>query len=318
VRAAPALIALALLVGACTDDKDGGPSPDPEATSSTSLSDYTGVVLPGVGGETTTTIEEKGTARLVGSVTGPSGPLAGATVRVDRLVAGRVVRHDVLTGPDGRWELRDVPGGRYRVRAFLAPTYAQAGAEIRFLADGEEHSFDLTVEEHRGVVVRADVAPDQPLRGAPVNLAVLVLERTVSPDGIVSSTPVGSSFVELTGLGRWVARDDTGQTDGSTDSTDATDGTTSTTFDDGSTADQGAVLISGRATFELRCVETGAPGLALRIPVVAAAAPAPPAGGSTTTTAAAAPTTEEVPLELPDCTAPQTATTTTTPSSSTP
>ena len=160
-------MALGLLAGACTDDKDGGPSPDPDATTSTSLTDYTGVDLPGVGGETTTTIDEKGTARLVGTVSGPSGPVAGATVRVDRLVAGRVVRHDVLTRRDGRWELRDVPGGRYRVRAFQPPLYAQDGADLRFLADGEEHTFDLQVEDQRGVVVRADVAPDQPLVDAP-------------------------------------------------------------------------------------------------------------------------------------------------------
>ena len=36
-----------------------------------------------------------------------------------------------------------MPGGRYRVRAFLAPVYAQTSAEVRFLTDGEEHTFDL-------------------------------------------------------------------------------------------------------------------------------------------------------------------------------
>jgi len=318
VRALVALLALAVLLGACTDDKDSGPPPDPEATSSTSLSDYSGVDLPGVGGATTTTIEEKGTARLVGTVTGPSGPLASATVRIDRLVEGRVVRKDVLTGADGRWELRDVPGGRYRVRAFQAPTYAQAGADLRFLADGEEHTFDLTVEDQRGVVVRADVAPDQPLLEGAVNLVVLVVQKTVTPDGIVSSTPVANTFVELTGLGRWVVRDEAGETDGSTDGLDGTDLTTSTTFEDNTTADQGVVLsAAGRARFELRCIHTGAPGLALRIPVLVAAAPGPPASGSTTTTEPSE-ATEEVSLELPGCIDPQTTTTSTAPSTSTP
>jgi hypothetical protein len=314
VRAAPALLALALLLGACTGDDDSGPSPRPDSTSSTSLSDYSGVKLPGVGGETTTTIEEKGTARLVGSVTGPSGPVGGATVRIDRLVAGRVIRHDVLAGPDGRWELRDVPGGRYRVRAFQAPTYAQSGAEVRFLPDGEESTFDLKVEEQQGVVVRADVAPDQPLRGAPVNLVVLVVQRTVSPDGIIGTTPVGNAYVELSGLGRWVVRDDSSPSG----ATDSTDGSTTSTFEAAS-SEQGAVLSGdGRATFELRCVKAGAPGLKLRIPVLVAPQPAPTAPGSTTTEPA--PTTEEVALELPACIDPHATTTTTatTPSSSAP
>jgi hypothetical protein len=311
-----ALLALGLIAGACTDDEDAGPSPRPEDTSSTSLSDYTGVDLQGVGGETTTTIEEKGTARLLGSVSGPSGPLAGATVRIDRLVAGRVVRHDVLTGPDGRWELRGVPGGRYRVRAFQAPVYAQEGADLRFLSDGEEHEYQLEVEDQRGAVVRADVAPDEPLVDRPVNLVVLVVQRTVSSDGIVSSTPVSNAYVELTGLGRWAVRDDRGgDTDGFTDSIDAT---TSTTFEDTGTADQGQVLDgAGRARFELQCLQAGDPHLALRIPVLFIPDPGPPATGSTTTTTAPAPTTEEVALELPACVDPET-TTTTAPSTSTP
>ena len=161
-------------------------------------------MLPGVGGETTTTIDEKGTARLLGTVSGPTGPLAGATVRIDRLVAGRVIRHDVVTAADGRWELRDVPGGRYRVRAFQAPAVRAAGTEVQFLADGEEHAFDLRVEDREGSWCASDAAPDQPLVDGPVNVVVLVASGRSSPDGVVRSTPLSGVFVELTGLGRWV------------------------------------------------------------------------------------------------------------------
>jgi hypothetical protein len=301
VRALVAAVALTALVAAgCTDD-DAGPSPTTESTTPTSLADYTGVVLPGVGGETTTTIEEKGTARLVGTVSGPEGLLAGATVRIERLVDGREIRHDVLTGPDGRWELRDVPGGRYRVRAFLAPVYAQTKSETKFLTDDDEHSFDLKVEDQRGVVVRSDVAPDQPVVDNAVNLVVLVVQRVVGDDGVVRARPLTGTFVELTGLGRWVARDDS---------------TTTTILDDGSggggSFDQGATLSGdGRATFELQCVQAGAPGLALRIPVLVIPPPAPAGTGSTTTTTAPGQTTEEVPLDLPACVDPAAANTTT-------
>jgi len=304
---AAALVVAALVVAGCTDD-DAGPSPTTEATTPTSLADYTGVVLPGVGGATTTTIDEKGTARLTGTVSGPSGFLAGATVRIDRLVAGREVRHDVLSGPDGRWELRDVPGGRYRVRAFLAPVYAQTKAEVKFLTDGDEHTFDLKVDDQRGAVVRADVAPDQPLVDGAVNLVVLVAQRVVGDDGVVRSSPLAGTFVELTGLGRWTARDDAGPS--------PTDDSTSTTLDEGGELDQGAILSSeGRAQFELRCVQAGAPGLELRIPVLVTPPAAPASSGSTTTTAAPVPTTEDVALDLPACVDPSAAPT---PSTSTP
>lgn len=302
------LVLVALLAAACTGEDDAGPSPTTQATTSTSVVDLSGVVLPGVGGETTTTIDETGTARLVGSVRGPTGPLAGATVRVDRIVAGREVRHDVLTGPDGRWELRDVPGGRYRVRAYLAPSYAQTSAEVRFLADGEEHTFDLVLDDQRGVVVRADVAPDQPTVGAAVNLVVLVVRRTVAADGVVRSTPLAGITVELGGLGRWVLRDDD---DGTGDS--GTGDTTSTTFDTG-TSISARLTEGGRARFELRCLTAGASGLSLRVPVAIEAAPGTttPAAPATTATSEPLVTVETVPLELPACADPAPASTTTT------
>jgi hypothetical protein len=311
VRALATLLVVGALLGACTDgDDDTGPSPDPDVTTPESLTDYRGVVLPGVGGETTTTIDETGSSRLVGTVTGPSGRLVGATVRIDRLVADRVIRRDVVTGADGRWELAGVPGGRYRVRAFQAPRYVQPVAEVRFLTDGDEHSFDLRVEEQGGLVVRADAAPDQPVVDGPVNVVVLVAERTVSPDGIVRSTPLSGVFVELTGLGRWVAR-------GEDDFGAGTDDTTSTTFDDGF-SDMGQVLTGdGRARFELVCVSPGDPRLSLRIPVRLAPDPAPADPGSTTSSTAPRQSVEEVPLGLPSCSEAPRSTTTTTSSSST-
>ncbi len=304
-----AVVAL-LLAGACTGDDDAEPSPTTESPTRTSIVDYTGVVLPGVGGETTSTIDETGTARLVGSVTGPRGPVAGATVRIDRLVAGREIRKDVVTAADGRWELRDVPGGRYRVRAFLAPVYAQVQAEVRFLADGEEHPFDLVVEDQRRVVVRADVAPEQPVLDGDVNLVVLVAQRIVAPDGVVRSSPLSGTFVELLGLGRWVLRDD--DSSGTTDTTLLPGQSTTTTLDDGGSSSGTFVSDAGSARYELRCVQAGEPGLTLRVPVVLAPEPVPPGTDSTTSTSAEpVQRTEDVSLDLPACVDPASRTTTT-------
>lgn len=301
------LLVVATLVAACAGDDDAGPSPTTRPTTSTSAVDLSGVALPGVGGETTSTIDETGTARLVGTVRGPGGPLPDAVVRIDRLVAGREIRRDVRTGPDGRWELRDVPGGRYRVRAYLAPSYAQTTAEVRFLNDGKEHAYDLVVEDQRGVLVRADVAPDQPTVGNAVNLAVLVVRRVVAEDGVVRSTPVAGELVELLGLGRWELRDDDaagGGDDGGIDGgiDDGLGSTTSTTFDSGPSASM-RLTSGGMARFELRCVAPGEPGLSLRVPAEVDA---------TTPSSQRAPTTETVPLDLPACVDPASNTTTTT------
>ncbi len=56
-----------------------------------------------------------GSARLSGVVAGPEGPLAGATVRVERHTAAGRTSRDLTTGADGGWgpdrpERRPVPG----------------------------------------------------------------------------------------------------------------------------------------------------------------------------------------------------------------
>jgi hypothetical protein len=304
------LVAGLLLTGACTDD-DAGPAPTTEPTVPTTVVDRSGIALAAVPGETTSTIVEQGSAVVTGSVQGPSGLVVGATVRIERLVAGREIRTDVLTGADGRFVLGGVPGGRYRVRAFLAPSLAQVKPEVRFLADDHEHSFDLVVEPQSGLVVRADVAPEPPLLGKAVNLVATVATRMVGADGVVRSTPVVGATVELVGLGRWTLRDDDAGPDDddtapSSSSTSVTVGTTTSTTTRAAPTATARTDASGAVRYELRCEAPGSPGLALRIPVTVASPPDP-------TGAPAPPTmsTETVSLDLPDCVDPATLTTTT-------
>ena len=310
------LVAVAAVAGCTGGGDDSGPTSTTRPSPSTSVVDRSGIALAGVAGETTTTIVETGSARITGTVSGPSGLVPGATVRVERLVAGREVRTDVLTGADGRFLLDGVPGGRYRVRAFLAPALAQTTPEVRFLADDEEHAFDLVVEDHGGVAVLADAAPAQPLVEGPVNVVVRVLNRTVDADGIVRSVGVGGASVELTGLGRWNVRDDRApaSTPGSPTSTTLASTTTSTTRPPSTVAARtdGA----GQVRFELRCDAPGDPGLVLRVPIRQAAAPSSTDPAAPPTTAAPVVTMEPYPLDLPDCIDPAT-TTTVAPSSST-
>jgi hypothetical protein len=295
--------------GACSDDDDAQPAPTTQATTSTTAVDRSGIALAGVPGETTSTIVEGGTAELTGSVQGPQGLVAGATVRIERLVGGREIRTDVLSGPDGRFALPGVAGGRYRVRAFLAPSLVQLEPEVRFLADGERHDFELVMEAQGGLVVRADVAPEPPLLGRAVNLVATVATRSVGDDGIVRSTPVVGVTVELSGLGRWSLRDDEGESSTSTTFGPVTS-TTSRSRTGVARTDSG-----GRVRYELRCADPGDPGLFLRVPMRVAAPPTTPTGGgetTTSTTAGSSVTVESVDLDLPNCVDPTTLTTTTT------
>ncbi len=162
------------------------------------------VVLSAVGGTTTTTaLADTGTASLVGSVVGPTGPLGGAVVRVEHIVGTQISARNVPAGPDGRFEVLDIPGGRYRVQAFQAPSFAQVEPQLFFIPDGEEHRLDLTVEDFDELGVAVAVAPVPPVPNEPLNLVVKVTRRAVSPDGAIRAEPAANQLVELVGVGTW-------------------------------------------------------------------------------------------------------------------
>jgi hypothetical protein len=258
-------LVVAVVAAACSDDDDGDAAPTPRPTDGPPISavDYSGVALARVPGETTTTgPPATGSASIVGTVSGPGGLLPGATVRVDRIVEGDDIRTDVAVGPDGRFELRGVPGGRYRVRAFLPPAMSMLSPEIRFLRDGEEHAFDLRLEDQRRVVARASVAPDPPYVDEDLNLAVVVAMRSVDVDGVVRSVPVQGLQVELAGLGAWTLRTQAParsplQPRASTTTTTFFRPPSPVTFTDG----------FGEARWELRCDVPGDPGLSILVSV---------------------------------------------------
>lgn len=162
--------------------------------------------LPGVAGTTTTTTPPNvGNARIDGIVRGPAGPVGGAVVRVERFLPEATQVVDAVAGSDGRYELEGIGGGRYRVRAFRAPAFAQATAELLFLADGEDRSLDLTLEGFADPRVRLVAAPNPPFVGQPVNVAVLVSDRVVADNGTVRTAPLSGVTVTLQASGPFTA-----------------------------------------------------------------------------------------------------------------
>ena len=260
VRAIAAATVLLLAAGACSgDDSDDGGGSNRKPVERPPVIDYSGVSLAKVKGTTTTLpLSETGTARIIGSVSGPGGLIPGATVRIEHLVGSGAVVHDVLSGPDGKYVLDAIPGGRYRVRAFLAPALAMTKPATQFLQDGKETTFDLVMEDQRRVVASAEISPSVPYLDEGVNLSAVVATQAVDVDGIVRSTPVPGLRVELVGLGRWDLRSGSLRT--------PLDPRVSTT----TTAPQSAVRFTdslGAVSYELRCRTTGPPDLALLVTV---------------------------------------------------
>jgi len=173
----------------------------PAAAATSTPQDLTGIRLAGVNGTTTLVpARAAGTAHLTGSVNGPQGPVPSATVRVEHLVDDNPPPIDVVAGPDGRWDLPNIAGGRYRVRAFLAPTLAQTEPQILFLNEGDQNNLDLTVDSFAAPAVAAAVAPDPPELNQSFTLVVRVARKTVDTNGVVQSEPIAGAGVALTGF----------------------------------------------------------------------------------------------------------------------
>lgn len=202
------LVVVVVVVAACSSNDPFAelPEPDPvdlESTTTTAAPSLAGIPLPSVRGTTTTTIAlGPGPMTIVGKVEGPEGVVAGAFVELERLVGDKSASTRVPTAADGTWNLANVLGGRYRVRAWRVPDLASR-TQVVFIASTRERAVELRVEPVGGVRVDAAVAPDPPIVDEQVNLNVRVAERTVDADGIVRDAPLAGVSVAIGGSGRW-------------------------------------------------------------------------------------------------------------------
>jgi len=124
-------------------------------------------------------------------------------VRVERLVGDASASADVTAGPDGRWALPGVLGGRYRVRAWRTPDMALLEPEIFFLEATEARLVSLVVSRFGDTSSASAVAPEPPIVDQPANLAFGVFRRVVDAEGIVRSAPLAGVSALLAGPGQW-------------------------------------------------------------------------------------------------------------------
>jgi hypothetical protein len=200
--------ALALLaVAACSPTfQDTIPAPPPTRASAptTTLPDLSAVNLAAVAGQTTIAVAMgPGGATLTGNVVGPTGPVPGATVHVDRVVGDSSASTEVPTAADGTWTVAHVLGGRFRVRAWRAPDLALTSPQIIYMGATETRNLSLQLTQYQGVVVTPGIAPDPPIIGEPANLGVEVATETVDAKGVVRAQPLAAVQVALSGGGQW-------------------------------------------------------------------------------------------------------------------
>ncbi|MDQ2726587.1 MAG: carboxypeptidase regulatory-like domain-containing protein [Actinomycetota bacterium] len=199
------LAALAALLCGCgvqTFSFATPPATPPSSTTTTApRPDLTGVDLGRVSGRTTTTTASigPGGATLSGTVLGPGGPVAGATVRADRFAGSSEASKQVITAADGSWTIPAILGGRYRLRAWQAPTLALITPQIFFLGATQTMSVNLPVQTFAGQAVSSAANPQSTTVGNNIDVVVAVSNQSVNVDGIVSYQPASGVQVTLNG-----------------------------------------------------------------------------------------------------------------------
>lgn len=205
--------ALVLVAGGCGGGVESLSFPNTPTTAGTTPSPPT---LPGnlssigespVPGVTTTTAPPigPGHATLNGSVFGPNGPVAGATVWADRFIGDQVSSAHTTTKADGSWTIANVLGGRFRVRAWQPPTLDMTTPQVVFLGSTQTLTMSLQLASFKGPSVASSVSPAVPQVGQSANLEVQVTNPVVGTDGVVTYSPDANVKVTLVNGPNWVA-----------------------------------------------------------------------------------------------------------------
>lgn len=191
--------AVGLVLAACTPPAPSA-SPPPPSTTSTIVPTPRSPVGLTLNGDPTI---GPGHATLSGTVEGPSGPVEGATVEVERLLGASAATTMVTSGAGGAWQLPGVLGGRYAIRAWMAPNLAQATPTTFFITDGTDRFTSLQLASPAPSIQSA-IAPDPPLAGEPAQVVVQIDSPQVQVDGSLTSQPDGGLSVQLISSGGWV------------------------------------------------------------------------------------------------------------------
>jgi len=137
-----------------------------------------------------------GTARIVGTVNGPEGPVTGAVVKVERFVGSEVATADLRTQA-GSWSVESILGGSYRVTIFRPPDLGQAAAEVFFLGADETKTLTTNLTRYGENSITANIEPNPPLLGQPAVVVVRFGSGGVDGEGRVIVTPRPGVPVQL-------------------------------------------------------------------------------------------------------------------------
>ncbi|MBO0731992.1 MAG: carboxypeptidase regulatory-like domain-containing protein, partial [Acidimicrobiaceae bacterium] len=177
----------------------------PAASTPVTLPNLTGVRQQPVDGvqASAPVVVGPGRATINGTVLGPAGAVAGATVQADRFVGDQFASTRTTTAADGSFSFAHVLGGRWRIRAWQPPSLDLTQPQVFFLGGSNTQTVTLLLNSFKTTVITGAMNPAPPVNGEPFNLVVQVQNPAVTADGVVAYAPVPGAPVTLVGGPEW-------------------------------------------------------------------------------------------------------------------
>lgn len=138
-----------------------------------------------------------GDATIQGSANGPSEPAFGGVVRLERHTVEGIGKLDTRIGASGGWGVSGLPGGRYRVRAWLPGRATMTHSEVFFIEDDGVVSLDFDLVEVDPEPILEFVHGGPMYQGLTGTIGVSVSQKVVDPDGLVLSTPISGATISI-------------------------------------------------------------------------------------------------------------------------
>lgn len=138
-----------------------------------------------------------GTSVLSGVVVGPDGIIPAATVEIQRHTSHGIGTMRVVTDETGTWSVASLPGGRYRVRAWVPGLLTSGGSEVRYVTAGQSADYNFTLWAVDPAPGLEFVHGGPIYEGQPGEVAVAISRRSIDETGVVVTTPIIGALVSV-------------------------------------------------------------------------------------------------------------------------
>jgi hypothetical protein len=138
-----------------------------------------------------------GEATVEGTVTGPAGPVGGATVRIERWVGSASGALVVSTDGGGHFAAGGLLGGHYKVRAWQQPSLATFDAATGFVPYNGRLQVDVVMQQHDAYQVQLAPTAATATVGTGFGIVALVSREQVDTNGVVVDAAVNGESVKL-------------------------------------------------------------------------------------------------------------------------